>query len=856
MKMKKFLFLVVGGSAIACGGAELDLSGVWTLTQTETNAVTCPVKVPGGIYTALRDAKYIPDPYWAQNERLTQWPSRCEWLFERSFDVSADFLAAKSVILRLEDVDCYATVRVNGREVGKTSNRFQRYDFDVKPYLRSGLNRIEAHFGSTELISYAETNRYAKGAAEYRICNATVEKILLARTVQCHGGWDWGITQMDTGLMGTVKLIAADDARIDYFYTTQNFAADYSAVDVEVAADVFSPEGGATEFAVTLGGETKMRKVVLNSGDNHLSLSLNVPNPQLWWPNEMGAQTLYPLTVRVGSAEAHRRIGLRKIDVLLEDDKVKDPHDAEKGQGMALAVNGVRFFAKGADWIPCDAFENRQTPERYRELLTDARACHMNCTRVWGGGQFEKDVFYETCDELGLLIWHDLMFACATYPSSDYYLDGVRKELRHQVRRLRDHCSIALWCGDNECHGCAKGFTGDPEQRKLNIRELRRREIVCEEVCKACDPTRLFWPSSPCLGLDRLEDMDQNDTRGDMHYWQVWFGGRPFDNYYTVRPRFCSEFGFQSYPSVETALTYVSPDQLNPTAPDFFYHQKCPNGNKFILETMILYFRFPKSVRDVFYLSQVQQAMAIKTGVEHFRRLMPRCMGSIYWQLHDNWPVASWSSIEYGGKWKHLQYHAKGFYSPHLVTVAPKFKDPSVLEVWAVNDHGAPLEGEVDLRSLGFSGEVLSGRGLAMNVPARTARLLGSFGVDEFGTPDERKGRFLSVSMAGSVGGEAVSFDNDWQFQYYRECNLQKAKIEAKIEDEGDEWKVTLLTDRPAFFVWLDAPGVKGVFSDNSFTLVPGRPKTIAFVKRPYEKASLADFRKSFSLTHLRMSYE
>jgi len=217
--MKCLLTVLVSLGTVALTAAEIDLAGTWKLTQVETNSVTCPVQVPGGIYTALLDAKYIPDPYWAQNEKLTQWPSRSEWLFARTFDVSADFAAAKSVILRLEDVDCYATVKVNGHEVGKTSNRFQRYDFDVKPYLKPGENSIEAHFGSTELISYAETNKYAKGAAEYRICNATVKKILLARTVQCAGGWDWGITQMDTGLMGTVKLIATDDARIDYFYS-------------------------------------------------------------------------------------------------------------------------------------------------------------------------------------------------------------------------------------------------------------------------------------------------------------------------------------------------------------------------------------------------------------------------------------------------------------------------------------------------------------------------------------------------------------------------------------------------------------------------------------------------------------
>ena len=855
---KNMLCIAASATMVLANAMDLDLAGTWTLTQVETNSVSCPVRVPGGIYTALLEAKYIPDPFWAQNEKKTQWPRRCAWRFSRPFEVPQGFCASKSVILRLEDVDCFATVWVNGHEVGKTANRFQRHEFDVKPSLRDGSNRIEVVFDSTELRCYAETNRYENGAVENRISNGDIRKILLARTVQCHGGWDWGITQMDTGLMGTVKLIAVDDARIDYVYTTQTFASDYSSVDVEVSADVYSPAGSTVDFAVSLGDVAKSENVVLKPGDNHLSLSLHMANPMLWWPNGMGKQPLYPLSVKVGSACVRRRIGLRKVEVVAEDDAVKDPHDAEKGQGMMLAVNGVRLFAKGADWIPCDAFENRQTPERYREILTDVRDSNMNCVRLWGGGQFEKDAFYDTCDELGILIWHDLMFACGIYPACDYFLDGVRKELAHQVRRLRDHCSIALWCGDNECRGYAAILARgrDAAWWKQTVRTLRRREDVCGEVCATYDPTRTFWPSSPSQGPDRIDDMGQNDRRGDMHYWEVFFCDQPFDNYYTIRPRFCSEFGFQSYPSIETALTYVPPEQLNPTAPDFFYHQKCHDGNKIILRTMLRYFRFPGSVEDVVYLSQVQQAMAMKIGIEHFRRLMPRCMGAIYWQLNDNWPVGSWSSIEYGGKWKHLQYQAKRFFSPHLVAVVPKFKDSALLEVWAVNDHGVPLKGEIALTNWRFGGSPVAARTLAMNVAPRTAGLVARFKVDEFGAEDERRDRFLSVEMTGRAGDQKVTFENDWQFQRYRESNIARADITTEFAEKDGLWQVALSTDKPAFFVWADTPGIKGVFSDNSFTLLPGRTKVLTFTRRAHEKATFADFRRAFTLKHLRDSYE
>ena len=846
MKYASILLGALQASIGALQAAELDLSGTWKLTQVESNAVTCAARVPGGIYTALYDAKFIPDPFFAQNEKLTQWPSVAEWDFERTFEVSADFAARKAVTLRLEEVDCFADVFVNGQKVGSTDNRFQRFDFDVKPYLKPGKNALRARFHSTEAISYAETNKYDR---EFHIANATVKKINLVRTVQCHGGWDWGITQMDTGLMGTVKLIAVDTARLDYAYTVQKFAPDYSSVDVEVTAEAFAPEAGEADFSVRLGEAAKTIRAKLAKGVNKVATTVTLRNPKLWWPNESGEQNLTDLEVALGDSALSRRIGLRKVEIINDMDEAPDPVDGKKGRQMTVAVNGKRIFCKGADWIPCDAFENRQRG-RYRQLLGDAKLSHMNMVRVWGGGQFEHPEFYQACDELGIMIWHDFMFSCATYPGTPEFLAGVKKEVTHQLKNLRDHASIALWCGDNECIGAA-GWFGYRSNKKLyeeNIRLCAERAKFLDAICRENDPTRTFWPSSPCLGPGNFGDGWKDDSSGDMHFWQVWFGGVHFTRYYEIRPRFCSEFGFQSYPSIETALTYVTPDQLNPTAPDFFYHQKSPRGNRNILETMMVYFRYPNGVKSVHYLSQVQQAMAIRTGVEHFRHIMPRCMGSIYWQLNDNWPVASWSSIEYGGKWKHLQYHAKRFYAPCAVMVEPDPKDPNVLEVWAVNDRDVPLEGAANLETWTFGGEVKGARKLAMNVPARSAKKLGGFPLAAFGTDEERRGRFLALSADDCP-------DNEWQFQFYRESTLAEAHVKAELADRDGAWTVKLSTDKPAFFVWADVPGIRGIFSDDSVLLLPGRPKTLVFTKRPGEKATFADFKKAFEVMHLRETY-
>ena len=860
MKQEYAILGIIAGSCFAaCSAAELDLSGTWTLTQADKPKVTCTVAVPGGIYTALYDAKLIPDPYFAQNEKLTQWPSRVDWLFSRSFTLPEGFAAAKSVTLRLEDVDCFATVKVNGHEVGRTSNRFQRYDFDVKPFLKQGENRIEALFESTERISYAESNKYDR---VYNIANATVRQINLVRTVQCHGGWDWGITQMETGFMGTVKLIASDVAQINYVYTTQDFAKDWSSVAVTVTVEATSPAGGETTLDVTLGDLAKSEKVTLSPGANKVSLTLDVKNPKLWWPVGYGDQPLYPLVVTLGEAKAEKRIGLRKAEVYNEEDMEPDPATGKKGKPMVVVINGRRIFCKGADWIPCDAFENRQTRERYRDLLDSAVAANMNMLRVWGGGQFEHPAFYELCDEKGILLWHDFMFSCATYPGDERFMAGVRKEIAHQLRNLRDYASIALWCGDNECIGAAKWFDSDEKVQEQNIRLCIARAKELEKLCAEYDPTRCFWPSSPCLGPGNYGDGWKDDSSGDMHFWQVWFGDKPFSHYFTVRPRFCSEFGFQSYPTKEEALTFVTPDQLNPTAPDFFYHQKSPNGNKFIMQMLLRNFRFPEGVDAVLYLSQVQQAMAIRTAAEAWRHLQPRCMGIIYWQMNNNWPVASWSSLDYSGKWKQLHYNMKRAYAPVAISAAPKWGDPSTIEVWAVNDRDAAFEGTASLDLWTLDGTCKPFATLPAQIAPRSAAKVGEWPIAAFtggrASPsaaaheDTRPpaSTFLRMRL---LGGLEVS--NEWMFDLFMNMNLAKTDIKTTFAERNGKFFVTLSADRPAFFVWANVWRTRGEFDDNSITLYPGEPRTLTFT--PKESGLTLDaFRKSFSVTHLRETYK
>ncbi|MBR1588300.1 MAG: glycoside hydrolase family 2 protein [Kiritimatiellae bacterium] len=855
--MKNIVHAIVAILSVAACAAEFDLAGAWTLAQADKPSVTCPVAVPGGIYSALYDAKLIPDPYFAQNEKLTQWPGRADWLFTRMFTLPDGFASAKAVTLRLEDVDCFATVKVNGRVAGKTSNRFQRYDFDVKPFLKAGENKIEALFESTERISYAESNKYDRA---YNIANATVRQINLVRTVQCHGGWDWGITQMDTGFMGPVKLIASDSARIDYVYTTQDFAKDWSSVAVTVTVEATSPAGGEASFAVSLGDVAKTGKVALNPGANKVTLALDVKNPKLWWPVGYGEQHLYPLSVRLGDAKLEKKIGLRKAEVCNEEDAEPDPATGKKGRPMVVAINGRRIFCKGADWIPCDAFENRQTSARYRDLLDSALAANMNMLRVWGGGQFEHPAFYELCDEKGILLWHDFMFSCATYPGDERFLAGVRAELAHQLRRLRDHACIALWCGDNECIGAAGWFGKALRDENIRLCVARAKEL--EKLCAAYDPTRCFWPSSPCLGPGNYGDGWKDDSSGDMHFWQVWGGGKPFTHFYTVRPRFCSEFGFQSYPTKEEALSFVTPDQLNPTAPDFAYHQKAPKGNEKIMQTILSNFRFPEGVDAVLYLSHVQQARAIRTAVEAWRPLQPRCMGIIYWQLNNNWPVASWSSLDYSGKWKPLHYHMKRAFAPVAISAAPRWGDPSTVEVWAVNDRDAAFDGTATLDLWTFEGEMKAFAASAVRIEPRASVKVGEYPLSAFGDDAARRKTFLRMKLAGAPPTATATdaqervhpVSNEWMFDLFKDHDLAKTDVRASFAERDGKFLVTLSSRKPAFFVWVNAWQIRGEFDDNSLTLYPGEPRTLAFAPKA-GGLTLDAFKKAFSVVHLRETY-
>ena len=638
------------------------------------------------------------------------------------------------------------------------------------------------------------------------------------------------------GIYGGIRLDASDTGTIEYLYGGTRKEKNRWAVDITVEFN--AAERLDTELVISLDGRSTRFPVKLTEGHNTVNRTIHADNPELWWPAGHGGQALYTLSAELAGETASHKIGFRTIDVIVRDD--------EYGRSMIFRINGRDIFCKGANWIPMDALPAKQTGERCDDLLSSAADANMNMLRVWGGGQYESDSFYELCDEKGILIWQDFMFSCALYPSDAEFLAEVEREIRHQVKRLTTHPCIALWCGNNEDIGALAWFEASKKNRDRYLADYDRlNEGVIGRVVKELDPGRAWWPSSPSAGPGDYSDCWHDDSKGDMHYWSVWHEGKPFEAYYDVIPRFCSEFGFQSFPSLSTVKSYADESQWNVTSPIMEHHQKNPNGNTIILSTLARYFRFPSGFENFLYLSQVQQAMAIAMAVEYWRSRRPRCMGTLYWQLNDNWPVASWSSIEYSGKWKLLHYQAKKFFAPvHILSWS---NSPGRFEVWAVNDLADDINAAAEITVYGFTGETILKKTIPVKIPKETAAHIETLMLEEL--PILKQNAFLYLRLFN----DDLDIHNSRFFCPPKQCEPEQPRISVSVAGNTGVPAVTLTAEKPAFYVSLDAGPVHGRFSDNFFTLLPGKPKTVQF--HSGVPLSIEVFEKSLKVFDLAGSY-
>ncbi|AET60219.1 beta-galactosidase/beta-glucuronidase [Paenibacillus terrae HPL-003] len=799
-------------------------------------------KVPGCVHTDLLRHGKIPDPFIGTNEEKVQWIDKQDWIYEAHFEMSVEQLQCPCVELVLEGLDTYAEVKVNGHPVLSANNMFRMWRRDVKAWVQQGENRLEIAFRSPvaedvpklEQLGYAlpapNDQSEAGGLADKKVS-------VFARKAPYHYGWDWGPRLVTSGIWREVRVEAWSGLIIRDLFIRQDELSAEGARLTAVAEIENAGEIREADLRISADGREWLKPVRLQKGRQTVDLELYMEQPKLWWCRGLGEPHLYTfaaeLVERDGGdviAEKTVKTGLRSIRLVRERDAA--------GESFYFELNGVPVFAKGANHIPNDSFTTEVTRERYRHEIATAAASHMNMLRVWGGGIYEEDVFYELCDEYGLLIWQDFMFACSMYPGDQAFLDNVAKEAEDNIKRLRNHPCIALWCGNNEIDsawahyeekggwGWKKNYTPAQRERLWSDYETLFHRIL-PEVVHSWSPQTAYWPSSPLIGLsgDRKQHAHPSSTAGDVHYWGVWHASEPFENYHVHVGRFMSEYGFQSFPEYRSVRAYAEENDLELESVVMLAHQKNGAGNRLIKEYMERYMREPKDFKAFLPMSQILQAEAMKMAIEAHRRRKPYCMGTLYWQMNDCWPVASWSSMDYFGRWKALQYTAKRSFADVLLSVVDTEQGNKELHI--VNDTLKPVQGTLRLTLLHIRGsKVIREEDIQVEQQANAAGPVHILPADKWLNGLNPAEHMLVARLIQN--GEQVA-SCEVYFADTKEMDLPQPNIEVTEVQGSGESSFNLRSDVLARHVWLSAEQ-EGIFSDNHLDLAPGISKTVGFL--------------------------
>jgi beta-mannosidase len=802
-----------------------------------------PAKMPGTVHYHLEKLGRIPDPFDGRNELDVQWVDEQDWELRRPVRATDADCARSRQELVFDGLDTVAIVSLNGRVVGRSVNMFRRLVCDVRGTLVRGENELRVLFKSPTAYAARQAKRgRAPAVKSTDFVWQTGEKRPTyrewIRKTQCHFGWDWGVYLATSGIWQPARLVCSDAPRIESVTARQTHRG--RDVELEVTAHVVSPLATRGTFSATCASSGASVKARLRAGENRVALRFVVACPELWWPAGEGKQPLYDLELAFrdesGASETvRRRIGFRTLELVTRS-------DGRASESFFFRVNGRDVYARGANWIPVDQLVDRARPAVYRHLLRSMVEANMNMVRVWGGGWYEQDVFYDLCDELGLLVWQDFMMACALYPDTRSFLQEIAAEAKYQVRRLHTHPSLALWCGDNENEVAVRKWRAPGADQKRAVAAYARIEATLRNVCEVEDTTRRFWHSSPSNGT--LDPNPTDPNRGDVHYWNVWHGRRPFSDYLAVKPRFASEFGFQSFPEPRTIRAVVPRTDLNASSREMEHHQRSPEGNLLITSAVAREMPIPKDFDAFCWTSQINQAMAMRTAVEHWRRLKPWCMGTLYWQLADLWPVASWSSIDYHGRWKVLHHAAMRFFAPLLVSMVPGDEH---VDVWVTSDLAEPL-------ALGGALDVVTWAGRRVGRVRLRARLVAG-----------ESRRIARVPIARLLGGRAEKHEvccfarvtsgrhraeNFAPLVPWKWARLTKPRIAKALRATrgGIELRVRTSAVTPFFHAELD--GLEGHFRGDWDVLRPGRTYRLPWV--PHLDRGASATRLAFARATLR----
>lgn len=800
---KIFLFLILICCSVSAQTSYRNLSTENWIFNKQNEAKKHKATIPGTIHTDLFQNQLIPDPFFGANEKQLQWIENENWEYETHFILSESELKNQNIDLEFEGLDTYATVFLNGKVVLEANNMFRKWTISAKSHLKIGTNHLKVVFHSAVQKGKEEASKLSYILPE--------KERVFVRKAQYQFGWDWGPRFVTAGIWKKVQLKFWNSAKIENIKYSQIELNDKKAI-LEFTTEIYVAEVKTIQLKINENSET----FNLKKGKNKIKMQYEIANPKLWWCNGLGNANLYPFTVEIQQKKKlldakKLNIGLRTIELIQEKDQA--------GKSFYFKLNGKPVFMKGANVVPPDSFLPRVSDATYFSLVENAKKVNMNMLRFWGGGVYFDDAFYEACDANGILVWQDFMFACSMYPGDEKFVQNVKQEVIDNVNRLQNHPSIAIWCGNNENDegwhnwGWQKQFKytkADSTQIWNDYKKIFHEMIPHTLDSLLPKEKNIYWPSSPSIGWGRKESLAQ----GDSHYWGVWWGKEPFEIYKKKVGRFMSEYGFQGMPNLETLQKVMNKEDLNFTSEAFKNHQKHPTGYEIINEYMERDYVVPKDFEHYLYVSQLLQARGMKIAIEAHRLAKPYCMGTLYWQFNDCWPVTSWSSLDYYGNWKAAHYQVKESFAPIFLIVAEK---TDALSIIGSNDNLEVIAGNLMVKLIDFSGKELwtASKECVLDVEKNTTCMQISYAeLPKF----VKEKTVLQIEFSGN-------HKNTVTYHYFvkpKELQLEQPTIEVKIVGE------TLIEVKSNTFaknVYLQADGL--FFNDNYFDLIPGIPKII-----------------------------
>lgn len=811
----------------------------WTFCQVG-DTLWSDAKVPGTVHQDLLNHNRIPNPFYGMNEEAVQWVENEDWMYRTSFVVNEQQLSRDAAVLEMDGLDTYADVFLNGALILRSDNMFVGHKIEVKPVLRKGVNQLLVRFRSPvkEVLPQLQTNGFDYPASND---HSPWRTSVYTRKAPYSYGWDWGIRLATCGIWRPVRLVFSDVARIEDYYVCQDVVTQAKA-DVDNRLEINNVTSSTVSALLKVDyhysdSDTKeiKKQIELRPGANTVSLPVSIEKPHLWMPNGWGEPSLYKFTASlsvdgVEIAKQERNVGLRTVRVVMDDD--------EYGKSFYFVVNGKPMFAKGANFIPDDALLPNVTPERYKRIFEDVKAANMNMLRVWGGGIYEDDEFYDEADRNGILIWQDFMFACSSYPHDPQFVGRVEAEAEYNIKRLRGHASLAMWCGNNEIYEAMRYWGW---QRKYSAEAFAGMERgydvlfrgLLPKMVERLDNGRFYMHSSP---YEANWGRPDSWKTADSHNWGTWHGRKPFESFDTDVPRFMSEYGFQAFPEMKTIRTFAEEKDFELESPVMNAHQKADIGNALIKQTMGLYYKVPEKFEDLVYVGLVLQGQGMRHGIEAHRRNRPYCMGSLFWQLNDSWPVVSWSGIDYYGNWKALMYQSKRAFAPILINA---IKEGDDVCVYLVSDELQDRDDvRLDVELMDFDGKVHGKWTQSGMLAANSSVLFMKKRADELQGKLSAANSLLHFTLKDKNG--ATLADDVFYFAYPKDQKLPEANIETSVRRRGDAIEMTLKTDKLArdIFVEVSVQGVR--FTDNFFDLLPGQRKKITITS--LEGHSLNDF--------------